>query len=231
MVAMQVIAGLLWALLVPWHLLWTSAIFMKTCSWHGKVWWRIGIYWNQGHPSISKAPVLDGNDLLMVMDGYKVNGHRSVIFWPALPPPNRVNITREECSWWSCGHHAAIWEPKTIRGGLQSNSSSFSFFFVVTIYEYLVSYSEEFSGDQWTPESNLHGLNYWAYPNYGSIWCTPALTNNSGTKWVCLKIGDPAFDGLSSCLLLKWPFCGLFPVSHDRPKFDQRPNSQYSSML
>ena len=152
-------------------------------------------------------------------------------FGPPCPPPNRVNITREECSWWSCGHHAAIWEPKTIRGGLQSNSSSFSFFFVVTIYEYLVSYSEEFSGDQWTPESNLHGLNYWAYPNYGSIWCTPALTNNSGTKWVCLKIGDPAFDGLSSCLLLKWPFCGLFPVSHDRPKFDQRPNSQYSSML
>jgi hypothetical protein len=81
------------------------------------------------------------------------------------------------------------------------------------------------------PESNLHGLNYWAYPNYGSNWCTHALTNNSGTKWVCLKIGDPAFDGLSSCLLLKWPFCGLFPVSHDRPKFDQRPNSQYSSML
>lgn len=108
-------------------------------------------------------------------------------------------------------------ENPKLSGGLQSNSSSFSFFFVVTIYEYLVSYSEEFSGDQWTPESNLHGLNYWAYPNYGSIWCTPALTNNSGTKWVCLKIGDPAFDGLSSCLLLKWPFCGLFPVSHDRP--------------
>ena len=142
-------------------------------------------------------------------------------FGPPCPPPNRVNITREECSW-----YFPSMELRTSRchlrtqnypGGLQSNSSSFSFFFVVTIYEYLVSYSEEFSGDQWTPESNLHGLNYWAYPNYGSIWCTPALTNNSGTKWVCLKIGDPAFDGLSSCLLLKWPFCGLFPVSHDRP--------------
>ena len=48
------------------------------------------------------------------MDGYKVNGRRSVIFWPALPPPPPVSESTSQEK--STQDHLGV---------LQSNSSSF----------------------------------------------------------------------------------------------------------